>query len=99
MAKSIYSYGGSKLHLRMDDSLAEAYNRGIDAWFQSQVDFEKKYGRKPKTVEDIGLLRIKATKQEMNAWNKVADTLNDLIKNGLELSTDDCPDDDRLIKL
>jgi hypothetical protein len=94
MAKSIYSFQGSKVHLKMEDRLAEGYNRAMKAWFQAQIDFEKHNGRKI-TVEEImeGKLKIVCDGQDSNAYNTVVKFMNKLYDNGLVLNMDDCTSD------
>lgn len=99
MGKSNYSFQGSRVVLRMEDRLAEAYNRAVDNWFQAQKDFEKKHGRKA-TSSDLmnGAVQIRSSREEFEAWNKVANFMNAQYARGLVLNIDECPSD-YLVKL
>ena len=91
IAQSVYSYNGSHLHLTIDDNFANAYNKAMDAWFQAQKDFERDHGRKVTSDEVMhGVLQIRASREEGDAWNKVAKFVNNKIKEGLELTEEEC---------
>jgi hypothetical protein len=83
----------------MEDRLAEAYNRAMEAWFQAQRDFEKKYGRKCTGVELMsGKVKISMSSEEAEAFNKVANFMNSQYARGLILTEEECPSN-YLVKL
>lgn len=91
MTTSIYSYMGSRVHLGMDDRLAEDYNQAMHAWFQAQKDFEKVHGRKCTTDELIkGEVLIRVTNQQAEAYNAVAKFMNKMYDDGLVLTEEEC---------
>lgn len=99
MARSRYSYMGSKVILTMQDRDAKLYNEAIDEWFNAQKRFEAEHGRKITQREVIeGKLRLQMSKAQVRVYNAVADTMNKLIKKGLVLTEADTPEE-HLIKV
>ena len=71
--QSTYSFYGSKLHLILEDEVAERYNRVSVAFANVNAEELQANPDKPfwlKGIEDV----------DMEAWNGVADVINKLIE-------------------
>ncbi|MFL6416824.1 MAG: hypothetical protein ACJ74Y_14265 [Bryobacteraceae bacterium] len=93
MTQSTYAWMGSPLHLVLDDDLAAAYNRAQDAWFAAQRNHKIVYGREWKPEEPI---RISWTREESEAWDKVAQVINllaEINRGGLAIMPEDITSD------
>lgn len=73
--QSTYSWMGSRIHLVIEDEVAEAYNRAQDAFFQAQKNHKETHGTDWNPTEP---LLIDWTEEETKAWNGVADVINAL---------------------
>lgn len=95
----VYSYMGSKVLIKVDDIVADNYNRAMDEWFAAQERFEIDNGRKITQEEIIdGKLQLRLTPAEFASYNAIADFMNKQIEKGLILTEEDCPSD-KLIKV
>lgn len=98
--QSIYSFYGSRLHLILEDKLAEAYNRRIEQWYEAQEHHLKVTGKKwdPK---DLPLLLMRKDDEAQDAYDKVGSVIRLLVEingGGLDLPEEECTSD-YLVKL
>lgn len=78
MSQSTYAVYGSPLHLILEDSLAEAWNRAQKAFFDAQVNHKVRYDREWDPVNES--LLIKWTDEEQKAYDDIARLINLLIE-------------------
>jgi hypothetical protein len=94
MAQHVYSFLGSKLHLVLEDEVAESYNRAVDAFLDAQVEHEKTHGRKWDPVNEPLLMEINDRDKEVH--NQIGDLINFMVKingGGLDIPEEECTDD------
>lgn len=98
--QSVYSVFGTKLHLVLEDSFAEAYNRAAQAFLDSQEKHRERTGKEWTPVDSIEMFW---TEEEQAAWNKFAAFINGYIEfvgGSVDLGYNEEPyPSDRLIKL
>ena len=96
--QSYYSWSGTRIHLLLEDDLADAYNRAHKKFSESQIFHEETWGTKWTPDQ---LLLMNWTDEEDKAWHAIADVINLLVKiNGGSLSiTEEETTSDYLIKL
>lgn len=99
MAQSIYSFYGSRLHLILEDTLAEAYNRFLKCWYEAQQFHhqlhEKPWDPKTEPIE------IRCDEEDKKAYDQVGRVINLLVEingSGLDLPEEECTAD-YLVKL
>jgi len=97
--QSAYSLYGSRIHLVLNDDVADAYNRANDAWLKAQKDHEIRTGSKwnPKNES----LLIDWTDAEQKAFNGIARIMNLIIEvngEGLDIPEEEITSD-YLVKL
>ncbi len=81
--QSAYSWMGSRLHLVLEDDVADTWNQAQDAFFAAQKRHEAVHGTKWTGDEP---LEIYWSNDSAEIWNKIADLINLLIEmNGGEL--------------
>lgn len=99
MTQSYYSWMGTRLHLLLEDDLAEAYNRAQVVYFEAQDRHLERTGLKWDPVSEP--LLIHWTEEEQLAWDKLARIVNLLVEvNGGSLSIpEEEMSSDYLIKL
>lgn len=98
MSQSTYAFLGSRLHLVLDDKVAEAYNRYSDNFIQAQFDHEARTGSKWTPDQPLWMEK---DDEAADAWGKIGALVNQLIEiNGgsLDLPEEECTADD-LVKL
>ena len=78
MSQSYYSWCGTRLHLLIEDDVAEAYNQANDAYVEAQRKHKEIHGTEWNPVEDH--LAIDWTPEQRLAWNKIADVINALVR-------------------
>lgn len=94
MPQSIYSYYGSRLHLILEDRVAEGYNRFLESWYTAQNLHLQKH-EKPWDPDKEPLL-INYKKEDKEAYDNIGRVITLLIEIngcGLELSEEECSDD------
>lgn len=74
--QSAYSWMGTRLHLVLEDDLADAYNRAQDAFELAQKAHKERTGVQWNPDEKLW---ITWTKKESEAWDGVAGLVNHLI--------------------
>jgi hypothetical protein len=89
-----YAVFGSRLHLVLEESVADAYNRFTDAFMQAQTNHMQEHGTQwdPETEP----LLIKFAEDDKRIWSAVGNIINQLIElngGGLELWPDECTSD------
>jgi hypothetical protein len=96
--QSAYSYYGSRLHLILEDEVADSFNRFQQAWFDAQTNHEATHGTRWDPSEP---LLIDFEESDKLAWDNVGRIINLLIEvngSGLELTEEEITDD-FLVKL
>ncbi len=94
MAQSVWSAYGSPLHLVLEDSFAEAYNRSVEKFLEAQNLHKMEHGHQWDPLKES--LKIYWTDEEQDAFGKYADLLNmmiDINGGGLDIDIEDCPSD------
>lgn len=96
--QSYYAYYGSKLVLWLEDSVAESYNRAVDAFLEAQQHFLDRMGHQwnPNHPLEIDINNV-----DVQAFNNVAGIINALsVANGggLDIPEEDITSD-HLIKV
>lgn len=98
MAQSYYSFYGSRLHLILEDEIAEAYNRVAAEFIEAQVRHEQIRGVKWNPDEP---LLMKTNDKDQEAYKKVGDVIRLLCEingSGLDIPEEECTHDG-LVKL
>lgn len=80
MAQHAYSWNGSRIHVVVEDSIADAYNRAFDKFLQAQRDFKSLTGRRWTPADGNETLFITWDDAEMEAWNNMAQVVNSIVK-------------------
>ena len=96
--QSTYSVYGTRLHLILEDHIAETYNSAIQAFFDAQKNHLERTGSEWIFTEP---LLINWTEEESTVYDKFAVIMNLLVElNGgsLDLKEEDCTSD-FLVKL
>lgn len=75
--QSVYSWMGSRIHLVIEDDVANAYNRAQDAFITAQANYMETTGTEWTGKESLWM---NWTDEEQTAWNGVAAVINDLVK-------------------
>jgi hypothetical protein len=75
--QSAYSFMGSRLHLVLEDDVADAFNRMQDAWFDAQKNHKEKIGTEWNPAEP---LLIDCAREDTDVWNKIGSLINLLIE-------------------
>lgn len=75
-----YSWNGTRIHLVVEDQIADAYNRAFDKFLQAQKDFRVLAGRAWSPADGNETLFITWDDDEMEAWNNVAAVINGIVK-------------------
>lgn len=73
MSQSAYSYNGTRIHLVIDDDVAEAYNQAQDAFFAAQRLHKEWHGSDWNYTMPLS---INWTDKQAKAWNNVAAVIN-----------------------
>jgi hypothetical protein len=68
---------GTRIHLVLEDEIADAYNTAQDAFKQAQLDYKATTGSDWTGTEAMW---INWTDEQQNVWNTVAGIINDMIK-------------------
>jgi hypothetical protein len=76
--QSAYSWMGSRLHLVLEDEVANAYNRAQEAWYAAQTNHKKLHGREWNPVSEP--LLIDWTDEQRKAWDDIGSIINLLIE-------------------
>lgn len=98
MAQSYYSFYGSRLHLLLEDRVAEAYNRRTNQFFEAQQNFKEKHGFEWDPSKPF---HIKADSEAQKAFEAVGKIINLLVHingGGLDIPEEECTFDG-LLKL
>jgi len=93
MAQSNYAYCGTRLHLLLEEEVADGYNRFMKAYFDAQKAFMDTHHR-PWSAEDP--IYIKCSQADMDSYHAVGDIINLYCKvNGgsLEITQEDITSD------
>lgn len=88
-----YSYLGSRLHLVLEEEIAEGFNRVTDAFFAAQLKFKEEYGIQ--WTPDLPL-NIATSEEDLDAYHKVGRVINLLAEingDGIEISEEECTSD------
>jgi hypothetical protein len=75
--QNVYSWMGSRLHLVLEDEVADAYNRAQDAFMEAQRNYKATTGKDWTGAEPMWM---NWTDQEQTAWNSIAGIINNLVK-------------------
>jgi hypothetical protein len=68
---------GTRIHLVLEDEIAEAYNRATDAFFKAQEDYNETHDQKWGGGQIvIGFER----EGDMEVWNGIAKVINTIIE-------------------
>lgn len=94
MSQSVYSYYGSRLHLYLEDEIAEGYNRFMDSWYKAQQLHRELHEREwdPKTEP----LLIDYESKDKKAYDDVGRIINLLVEingGGLEIPEEETTED------
>ena len=96
--QSAYSWMGTRIHLVLEEEIADAYNRAQDAWYKAQDDHKIRTGARwdPHTEP----LLINWTDAEKKAYDDIGRIINLLAKvnGGLDIPEEEITDD-YLVKL
>jgi hypothetical protein len=97
--QSIYSYYGSRLHLILEDELADNYNRMVKSFMDAQIEHKERTGTQwdPKNES----LLMETRPEWKDAYDKVGRVINLLVEingGGLEIYDEECTEDG-LVKL
>lgn len=90
MTQPTYSFLGTRLHLVLEEKIADGYNRFVDAFDKAQFDYRKEYGF---PWNPNAPLEIDSTLEDNAAWNAVGSIINLMCEvNGgsLDLSEAEC---------
>ncbi len=88
--QSIYAYYGSRLHLILEDELADNYNKFLKAFYQAQTRHLMKHGRE--WDPDNEPLSMKCKPEWKKAYDDVGRVIKLLVEingQGLELSEEE----------
>lgn len=99
MTQSAYSFLGSRLHLVLENEVADAYNRFTDAFFEAQKKHQELHGVQWDPVNEPILLEWQGNDKEI--WEKVGAIINSLSElngGGIDLPEQECTSD-YLVKL
>lgn len=98
--QSVYSVFGTRLHLVLEDSFAETYNRAAQAFLDSQQRHLEETGEEWTPTNPI---KMYWTEEEHAAWDKFAKFINGYIEfvgGSVDLGYKDEPyPSDRLVKV
>lgn len=96
--QSAYSFYGSRLHLILEDDVAEGYNRNAKAFYDAQINHKERTGTKWNPLEPLWMVTNDA---DQKAYDDVARLMNLLIEiNGGSLEiTEEEMTSDYLVKL
>lgn len=96
--QSIYSFYGSRLHLILEDDIADAYNRRLQQFRDAQIRHKERTGSQWNPTEPI---LMENDPEAQKAYDDVARVINLLVEingGGLELTQEEMSED-RLVKL
>jgi hypothetical protein len=88
-----YSWLGSRIHLVLEEDVADAYNRHVEEFVNAQIRHEKLHGSK--WTPDQPLM-MNLSKKDFEVYDKLADILNQLIElngGGLDIPEEECTSD------
>lgn len=97
--QSAYSWYGSRIHLVLEDEIADAYNRYLKAWYEAQVRHKEVHGKK--WEPDNEPLRIKCNNRDKEIYDEVNEIIHKLVKvngGGLDIPEEELTSD-YLVKL
>jgi hypothetical protein len=96
--QSTYSFMGSKLHLILEDEVAEGYNRMQDAWFAAQRKHKEVHGVQ---WDPLTPLLIEFDDADKAAWDAIGSLINLLVEvngGGIDMPEEEMTSD-YLVKL
>jgi len=73
--QSVYSFYGSRLHLILEDEVAERYNRFLECWYEAQHNHHQ-YHEKP--WKPLTTLSIKCDPEDVKVFNQIGEIINKL---------------------
>jgi hypothetical protein len=97
--QSAYSWCGSRLHLVLEDEVADAYNRFQDAFFEAQKKHRETHGAQWDPVNEPLLIDYEDRDKEI--WDKIGSIINLLVEvngGGLNIPEEEMTSD-YLVKL
>lgn len=89
----MYSYFGSRLHLLLDEEVANTWNRAQQKFFDAQTNHKERTGRDWTQNETLA---IDWTKEEATVWNGFSEFMNHYIAfagGHLEIREEDMTED------
>lgn len=93
MAQSVYSFYGSRLHLVLEDSVADAYNRAVDAFYQGQRHHHEYHEKEWDPKEKLAILVDPADVKVFNDIGRVINLLGEINGGGLDIPEDELTSD------
>lgn len=96
--QSIYSFYGSRLHLILEDDVAEAYNRAAQAFYDAQINHKERTGTKWTPDEPLLMVTNDADQKAYDDVGRVINLLVEINGGGLEIYEEEMTSD-YLVKL
>jgi hypothetical protein len=97
--QSAYSWYGSRIHLVLEDEVADAYNRFLKAWYDAQVKHKEVHGKQWDPVDEPLLINYNDRDKEVyDALGNIINKLVELNGGGLEIPEEEMTSD-YLVKL
>lgn len=96
--QSAYSWMGSRIHLVLEDEVADRYNRFQQAWFDAQTNHKKRTGA---PWDPTTPLLIDFADEDKVAWDAIGSIINQLVAlngGGLDIPEEEMTSD-FLVKL
>jgi hypothetical protein len=90
MTQHAYAFLGSRLHLVLEEKIADGYNRFVDAFDKAQFDYRKDNGF---PWNPSSPLEIDCTPEDNAAWNAVGSIINLMCEvngTGLDIPQAEC---------